>query len=70
MDMDVVPKLWTTKDIAERLAVSSERVRQLSHRDDFPKPVGEIGHIRMWSVVDIESWIAEHRPERTSTDTS
>jgi hypothetical protein len=60
----VVPKLWTSKDIAERLGVSSERVRQLSHRADFPAPVGEVGHIRVWSADDIEAWITEYRPDQ------
>ncbi|MDT3441312.1 helix-turn-helix domain-containing protein [Pseudofrankia sp. BMG5.37] len=57
-----IPKLWTSKDIAARLDVSSERVRQLSHRDDFPPPVGEVGHIRVWSEEDVEQWISEKRP--------
>ncbi|OAA23581.1 hypothetical protein UG55_103515 [Frankia sp. EI5c] len=59
-----IPKLWTSKDVAGRLKVSSERVRQLSHRDDFPEPVGEVGHIRVWAENDVEEWIAKNRPDK------
>jgi predicted DNA-binding transcriptional regulator AlpA len=62
--MGDLPQLWTTKDIAARLGVSRERARQLSHGDDFPRPAGQVGHIRVWSADAIEEWIKEHRPEK------
>jgi predicted DNA-binding transcriptional regulator AlpA len=59
--MDDEP-LWTTGDIATRLGVSTERARQLTHRDTFPAPVGAARHIRLWRAADIEAWITQHRP--------
>jgi hypothetical protein len=47
-----------------RLGVTSERARQLTHRDDFPKPVVQLRHVRAWKAADVEAWIAEHRPGR------
>ena len=61
-----IAKLWTTKDIAARLEVSSETVRVLSHRPGFPEPAGQVGHIRVWSADDVERWISEHRPDKAS----
>ncbi|ADP78362.1 DNA-directed RNA polymerase sigma-70 factor [Pseudofrankia inefficax] len=62
--MGDVPQLWTTKDIGAHLGISRERARQLSHGDDFPAPVGQVGHIRMWSAPDVEAWATEHRPDK------
>jgi hypothetical protein len=56
-------ELWTTGDIADRLGVSTERARQLSHRGDFPEPAGRAKHIRYWRAPDIEQWIKTHRPD-------
>ncbi|TCJ32166.1 DNA-binding protein [Parafrankia sp. BMG5.11] len=54
--------LWTTGDIAEKLGVTTERARQLSHRPDFPKPVQQARHYRFWRASDVQAWIARHRP--------
>jgi hypothetical protein len=58
-------RLWSTGDVARRLGVSTERARQLSHRDDFPAHVQQARHIRLWRAADVEAWIGAHRPERT-----
>ncbi|MBL7494854.1 helix-turn-helix domain-containing protein [Frankia sp. CNm7] len=57
-------ELWTTGDIAERLGITTERVRQLSHRDGFPAPAGRAKHIRYWRARDIEDWIEKNRPDQ------
>ncbi len=55
-------ELMTTGDIAERMGVTRERVRQLSHREDWPAPSRVIGELRAWRRDDVEAWIAQHRP--------
>ncbi|KQC39094.1 hypothetical protein UK82_07370 [Frankia sp. ACN1ag] len=57
--------VWTVGPIGCRLGVSRERARQLSHRPDFPPPVGSLSGGRAWAVDDVEAWIAEHRPTLT-----
>ncbi|WP_239341746.1 AlpA family transcriptional regulator [Frankia sp. CiP3] len=57
-------QLWSTGDIAQRLKISTERARQLSHRAGFPAHVQQARHIRLWRAADVEAWISEHRPGR------
>ncbi|WP_256789859.1 sigma factor-like helix-turn-helix DNA-binding protein [Frankia sp. AvcI1] len=54
--------LMTTGDIAERMGITRERVRQLSHRADWPAPARVIGELRAWRRDDVEEWISTHRP--------
>lgn len=54
--------VWRTGAIGRRLGVSRERARQLSHRPDFPRPVGRLDGARAWATDDVEWWIAQHRP--------
>jgi predicted DNA-binding transcriptional regulator AlpA len=52
-----------TAEIAERLGVSRVRVHQIATTDpSFPVPLGEVKAGKIWRTEDIESWIAEHRP--------
>jgi len=48
--------LVTGADVARRLQISRERVRQLAERDDFPQPVGRLGSYIIWRWSDIEPW--------------
>ena len=50
-------------EIAERLKVSRQRVYQLTSRKGFPDPVAHLAMGQVWETVDVERWIAEHRPE-------
>jgi len=59
-------ELWTTGDIAARLGISTERARQLTHREEFPEPVGAAKHIRFWRADRVEEWITRHRPNQAS----
>jgi predicted DNA-binding transcriptional regulator AlpA len=53
-------------DIARRLGVSRERIRQLAERDDFPEPLGKIGPAIVWRWADVEQWaVATGRETRT-----
>jgi predicted DNA-binding transcriptional regulator AlpA len=42
--------------VAEILAVSSQRVDELRHRADFPMPVERARSDRIWRQTDIETW--------------
>ena len=43
-------------EIARRLGISAERVRQLALKPDFPRPVGQVGHAVAWHQTDIVEW--------------
>lgn len=62
--MSELEQLLTGADVARRLGVSRERVRQLAERDDFPAPLGRVGNYIVWRAGDVDAWISEHRPER------
>jgi len=51
--------LASTKEIADRLSVTPQRVHQLSRQDGFPAPVSELACGRIWLASDIEAWIAK-----------
>lgn len=52
-----------TAEIAAALGVSRVRVHQIVTTDEtFPAPLGEIKAGKVWRAVDVERWIAEHRP--------
>ena len=60
--MNELEQLLTGADVARRLCVSRERVRQLAVRDDFPSPLGRVGNYIVWRADDVEQWIAANRP--------
>jgi hypothetical protein len=43
-------------EIARRLGVSRERIRQLSYSDGFPQRLGVMASLRIWRWSDIEEW--------------
>jgi hypothetical protein len=43
-------------DIARRLKVSSERVRQWRESEEFPQPVGKLGRSLVWRWRDVQRW--------------
>jgi prophage regulatory protein len=52
-----------TAEIRIRLGgISAQRVAQITNRADFPRPVAELIHGRIWHRDDVEAWVAEHRP--------
>lgn len=48
--------LVTGVDVARRLGLSRERVRQLAERNDFPDPIGKFGPAIVWRWTEIEKW--------------
>lgn len=54
--MSELEQLLTGADVARRLGLSRERVRQLAQRDDFPQPLGRVGNYIVWRAEEIEAW--------------
>lgn len=48
--------LLTRLEIAYRLGISRERVRQLTLHPDFPRPVGHVGRAAAWQHDEIADW--------------
>jgi prophage regulatory protein len=55
--------LMGAREIEDRLGVSRQRVQQLTARPDWPAPYDELAMGKVWRIVDVESWIRDHRPE-------
>lgn len=56
--MSIAPML-TVADIARRLALSEDHVRErIVTRTDFPPPAFQIGRTRRWEQAHVERWIA------------
>lgn len=53
--------LLGAKEIAERLGVSTARVRQLEQRPDFPTPVSELAGGRVYRAADIDEFARRPR---------
>ncbi|MFG3715776.1 helix-turn-helix transcriptional regulator [Micromonospora sp. NPDC047730] len=54
--------LYGPQEIADRLGVSRERVRQLTLRADWPAPYDRLAMGTVWRIADVEAWIRKHRP--------
>jgi predicted DNA-binding transcriptional regulator AlpA len=66
-------ELVGTAGVAEMLAISDVRVRQLAtDREDFPAPVGMLGRQKVWRRDDIARWATEanRSPGRRSDTTT
>jgi prophage regulatory protein len=48
--------LVTGAEIARRLGISRERVRQLAQRPDFPAPIGRLGQANIWGWTAVDEW--------------
>ena len=53
--------LITGAEVARRLGLSTERVRQLAGRADFPPPAGRVGKAVVWKTSDVEDYAAGRR---------
>lgn len=56
MTTGVLDELVTGAEVARRLGLSRERVRQLAQRDDFPRPLGRVGNAIVWRWPDVDEW--------------
>lgn len=62
-DIEEPEELVTGAEIGRRLGISRERVRQLTHHPDFPKPLGRLGSANVWTWQVVSEWrSANHRP--------
>ena len=61
-------RLAGAHEIRELLGVSRQRVYQLAARPDFPEPVAILAQGKVWSIDDIEQWIADYRAPRAEAD--
>lgn len=43
-------------DVATRLSLTAERVRQLAKSGQMPEPVGELGRRQVWDWREVEAW--------------
>lgn len=62
MSLPYEPDVLSLSDIARKLGVTRERVRQLAKEPGFPPHHMQVGRMRYWRPKDIDQWIAEHRP--------
>jgi len=53
-------------EIALRLGVTRQRVRQLEERSDFPRALAMVGRSLIWDEAEIEAWIHRHGHRRRS----
>ena len=50
------PQLVGVAEVAARLGVTAERIRQLAKAGTMPDSVGRLGRQRVWRWTDVESW--------------
>jgi predicted DNA-binding transcriptional regulator AlpA len=53
--------LITGAEVGRRLGISTERVRQLAGRPDFPPPAGRVGKAVVWKTSDVDEYAAGRR---------
>jgi predicted DNA-binding transcriptional regulator AlpA len=61
MSTTQLENLITGAEVARRLGLSTERVRQLAGRPDFPPPAGRVGKAVVWKTSDVEDYAAGRR---------
>jgi predicted DNA-binding transcriptional regulator AlpA len=54
-------RLAGAHEVRHLLGVSLQRVYQLAARADFPDPVAILAQGKVWSIDDIEKWLADRR---------
>lgn len=54
-------RLMGHAEIRLRLGVGETRVRQITSRPDFPRPVKRLIMGQIWDGAEVEAWIAVHR---------
>jgi len=60
-------RLYTMKDVAEYLSVSTSTVRRMSERGDLPKPIS-IGGVRRWDKAQLDRYLDELGGNREGYD--
>ena len=54
--MSELDDLVTSADAGRRLGISRQRIGQLAQREDFPRPLGRVGHAVVYRWSEIEAW--------------
>ncbi|WP_433375328.1 helix-turn-helix transcriptional regulator [Actinoplanes sp. CA-142083] len=62
--MEKALRLAGAHEVRDLLGVSRQRVYQLAARADFPDPVAILAQGKVWSIDEIEQWLADHRRPR------
>lgn len=70
INLQTTMELLDVQDVSDVLEVSRQRVHQLTGRDDFPPPLGELNGGRVWSHRDIVLWNASSGRDRGEQPTS
>lgn len=47
-------------EAAEILGISKQRLSQLRHRDDFPRPIAQLTVGAVWDANEIRHWAVDH----------
>lgn len=43
-------------EAARRLGISRQRLMQLTEKEGFPEPLGQLGRSNVWRAADIAAW--------------
>lgn len=62
---EALPTLVGTGEIARRMGLTPERIRQLARLDDFPAPVARIGRQDVWRLIDVDCWFERRSWQET-----
>jgi predicted DNA-binding transcriptional regulator AlpA len=68
--VDSRTELVIATDIAQRLALTSQRVYVLASGPGFPKPIGKLGRSSVWRWSSVERWARETGRLPASTSSS
>lgn len=68
MRIDSRTELVIAAEIANRLAISPQRVNVLATGPGFPKPLGKLGRSNVWRWSSIERWALD--TDRLPADTA
>jgi predicted site-specific integrase-resolvase len=60
----VTERVWTMPDIAARLGVTPELVRQWLSRGRMPEPTGRVQRSPWWQGEPIEQWMRDKESRR------
>lgn len=59
----MAPDLLRLSDVAEVLGVSEVHARELTERDDFPKPLRLLFSGQIWRRAEVDRWARQMRAQ-------
>lgn len=62
LDPDLAPRVEVVAqaEVSDLLGISKQRLSQLRHRDDFPRPIAELTVGAVWDADEIRAWAEDH----------